>query len=507
MITINKYLCIIGMVTVFLLPAFAIAQDNGQNLRFQGISEVPDFNVKASAMGNAVSAISGELGALYYNPAGLVGLKGIQVSVSYNSTSKEMWEYQYWWSGNDYTLPPRWFMGMIPLPTREQSGWWSYDVYPIDSLPNYDVKMGTDKFDKVNADWIHEADDTGLKSITAAVPLKVAGSKSMVIAASYSRNRIDDYDQNDVFLDPHPGRLPYAYWNSTDSDRETHWSNYKRQRAGAMNQMSVALAIEISKRIQLGVGLHLLSGKTDDMLSTEKVGMVYMDLNENEYFKFFYEDGSFTQSGTSKFSKTQMDFGAQFHLNRMNIGLKYRTNTDLKRTWEYTNVTTDSLEASVTEETSGEDRIQTIPGTVTLGVCFYPTDRVKFTFDWETTPYSKASHEYDETLVGPDTTVAYNWVNQSILRAGFEFKLLKSVKVLGGYQFAPKTWAPYRAAFDKKGQPTHIYSVGLSVDVPLGVIDVAYQISRFKYYDAYMIVQPFNVINSNQIMFGYTLTL
>ena len=481
---ISKINRVIAMFLMLVLSGVAFAQDNGQNLRFQGISEVPDFNVKASAMGNAVSAISGELGALYYNPAGLVGLKGIQVSVSGNRTNKEMWEYQYWWSAKYYILPPRWFMGVIPLPTREQSGLWSYEVYPTLELPDYDVKMETDKFDKVNADWIHKAD-----------------------AASYSRNQIEEYDQNDVFLDSHPGRIPDPYWTSKSSDLETHWSKYKRQREGVMNQISGALAIDLSKRIQLGVGLHLLSGKTDDMLSTKKVGKVYMDLTERGYFKFFYEDGSFTQSGTSKFSTTQMDFGAQFHLNRMNIGLKYRTNADLKRTWEYTNVTTDSLGASITEETSGEDKIQTIPGTVTLGFCFYPIDRVKFTFDWETTPYSKASHEYDETLVGPDTTIAYNWVDQSILRAGFELKFLKSVRVLVGYQFAPKTWAPYRAAFDKKGQPAHIYSVGLSVDVPLGVIDVVYQISRFKYYDAYMTVQPFNVINSNQIMFGYTLTL
>ena len=53
----------------------------------------------------------------------------------------------------------------------------------------------------------------------------------------------------------------------------------------------------------------------------------------------------------------------------------------------------------------------------------------------------------------------------------------------------------------------HIYSFGASIGVPMGRLDVAYQITRFKYYDAYMYVSPYNSERSNSILFGYTLSL
>ena len=81
------------------------------------------------------------------------------------------------------------------------------------TLPNFDITMGKDYWDIENADWIRESDDFGFSNAAVAVPLKL-GDRQIVFSGANSRNNIVDLDQNNVFLDPHPGRLPSPYFSS-----------------------------------------------------------------------------------------------------------------------------------------------------------------------------------------------------------------------------------------------------------------------------------------------------
>ena len=101
-------------VALAFLPVAGIAQDNGQDFRFQGISEVPDFMVKASALGNAYTAVTGDLPSLYINPAGLADLKKIQISISGSWYKKEMWENHFWWGGGNDVILVRLWDGACP---------------------------------------------------------------------------------------------------------------------------------------------------------------------------------------------------------------------------------------------------------------------------------------------------------------------------------------------------------------------------------------------------------
>ena len=113
---VNALFCLMAVMLFLLMQVAVIAQDNGQNLRFQGISEVPDYMVKASAMGGAYTAVTGDLPSLYYNPAGLADLKKIQISASGSSFKKEMWENQFWWGGGNNVVLVRIWDGYMPLP-------------------------------------------------------------------------------------------------------------------------------------------------------------------------------------------------------------------------------------------------------------------------------------------------------------------------------------------------------------------------------------------------------
>ena len=274
-----------------------------------------------------------------------------------------------------------------------------------------------------------------------------------------------------------------------------------------MNQLSAAVAVDLIQQIQLGLGYHRSWGKTDDVLSVKEIMQCNLTNAENDW-TYAYKDGKFDQSGTSEFKLSQLDLGVVFQISRLNLGFRARFNSAITRTWEYTNITTDQAGQKTTAAIKGTDKIEKIPPTLSFGLGFTPKDYAKFTFDLERTSFSKASHVYDAAYVGPDPSATiYNWVDQTILRAGMEIKVHPRVALLAGYQFAPKNWAPFRVAFDREGQPTHIYSFGASIGVPFGNLDVAYQITRFKYYDAFMYVGPYNTVHTNKVQFGYTLNL
>jgi len=498
--------CLVALALFLAMPMVIMAQDNGQNLRFQGISEVPDYMVKASAMGNAYTAMTGDLPSLYYNPAGLADLKALQVSVSGNHFQKEMWENQFWWGGGYDVILVRIWDGYIPLPSREDQGKKAYEIWPNATLPEYDVPLGTDYFDKARADWIHKANETGLGSVTGAYPISL-GKRKLVVAAGYTKNQVDDYDNNPVRLLPHPGRLPDPYWTSPNPDKSTLWTTYERMRTGSINEVSAAIALDVTPKIKLGLGYHNRFGSTDDMLSTKEIMQCNLTNADNDW-TYAYKDGEFGQTGTSDFKSSNFDIGAVAQINRLNLGFRIRFNSAITRDWNYTNTTTDEAGAQTTAEIAGTDKIEKIPPTYSFGAAFIPKDYAKFTFDVEKTGYSNASHQYDLAYVGPEeSATVYKWVDQTILRGGMEIRLHNRVSLLAGYQYAPKTWAPFRVAFEKEGQPTHIYSFGASVQVPHGTVDLAYLITRYRYYDAYMYVNPFNSIQTSKILFGYTFCL
>jgi long-subunit fatty acid transport protein len=502
---IGTLFCLMAVTLILILPVNGFAQDNGQNLRFQGISEVPDFMVKASAMGGAYTAVTGDLPSLFYNPAGLADLKKLQISVSGNSFKKEMWEDNFWWGGGADVILVRLWDGSMPLPPRELEGKKAYEIWPNETLPDFHIPVGTDYFDKARADWIHQADDFGLNSAAAALPIAL-GKRQIVVSGGFSRSLVEDYDKNPTRLIPHPGRLPDPYWSGPDPNKTTLWTVYERARTGPMNQLSAAVAVGVIKQIKLGVAYHQMWGKTDDNLSVKEIMQCNLT-NADHDWTYAYKDGRFDQTGTSEFKTSQLDLGVVFQISRFNFGIRARFNSDITRTWEYTNTTTDAASQKTTAPIKGTDKIEKIPPTLSFGLCFTPKDYAKFSFDLERTEYSKASQVYDAAYAGPDGSSIYNWVDQTILRAGMEIKVHSRVSLLAGYQFAPKTWAPFRAAFDWEGQPTHIYSFGASIGVPFGNLDVAYQITRFKYYDAFMYGVPNNTVHTNKILFGYTFTL
>lgn len=486
---------------IFVLMILAIqvnAQHRGDNLSFQGLSEKKDFDVKSTAMGGAFTAVNGDISSLFHNPAAMIGLKNIQVSVSANYFSKVWRENQNYRPDRYFVTLPFYLEGLY-IPDPKNNGKWDYELVQ-DTLYNYLVKepqLGVDAYSEEAADWIKDKNKFGISNISIAVPLQFADNE-FVIAASYSINDLFNFDRNDTYLDPHIGF--YGYPGDIIRVDGLHtlkmkWSRFLRERSGELNNLYGALAFKLNENFSFALGIKSIWGKSDDYQSLIRVGSFL--LSNQQRFSFSYEDASFVKTGASDFSSTEINLSSLITLNRFKVGLKITLPNTLTRKWNYTETTIDSSKTK-TVTTNGEDKVE-LPASFNFGVSFQPVDVFIIDFDYDYMPYQNAKYSFayeDQTF--------YKWANKNSLRFGVEFKAAKYLSILAGYRTIPQEFIPDGAAVTDKSPEANSYNLGVSLSFFFGRIDFAYELRVLKYYDSYFSNTNYAFEKSNKIMFGYT---
>lgn len=486
---------------IFVLMILAIqvvGQHRGDNLLFHGLSEKKDFDVKSVAMGSAFTAVSGDLSSLFHNPAAMIGLNKIQVSVSTNYFLKVWRENQNYRPDRYFVTLPFYLEGLY-TPDPKNNGKWDYELVQ-DTLYNYLVKepqLGVDAYSEEAADWIKDKNNFGFNNISVALPFQLLDN-DFVIAASYSINNLFNFDRNDTYLDPHIGY--YGYPGDITRVDGLHtlkmkWSRFLRERSGSLNNILAALAYKLNDNLSFAVGIKSSWGKSDDYQSLIRVGSFL--LSNQQRFSFSYEDASFVKKGTSDFSSTEINLSSLITLNRFKVGLKITLPNTLTRNWNYTETTIDSSKTK-TVTTNGEDKVE-LPASVNFGVSFQPVDAFIIDFDYDYIPYEKA--KYNLAVVDP---TFYKWPNQNSLRFGFEFKATKYLSILAGYRTIPQEFIPDGAAVTDKSPEANSYNLGVSLSFFFGRIDFAYELRVLKYYDSYFSNANYAFEKSNKIMIGYT---
>ena len=295
------------LIFSFVLTSGILAQHRGDNLSFQGIADFNDVSVKAAAMGGAFTAYSGDVDALFHNPAGLSGIKSLQISVAANSASTK-------WFENQNYRPDRYFLTLpfylerlyIPDPANnwelDHLRLWTDDQLLDSSYVVNAPKLGLDPFSEEAADWKTSANVSGLSHIAVAYPFSISDF-NFVAAASYSiKNNVQDYDRNQTYLDPHIGYFGYGNIDRVNGNDTIvmGWYDYVRSRKGDLNEIDAALSFEYSEELKFGFGVKLLSGSTDDLHTMNKIG--HFNLIQSNTFRCSYDTLYQKTSGTSDFA-------------------------------------------------------------------------------------------------------------------------------------------------------------------------------------------------------------
>lgn len=503
-VSVHKIKKIVACLVVLFIGT-SFSQHRGDRLAFQGIANSDNASVKALAMGNAYTSMSGDLSCFHFNPAGLAAIDRFAVSVSGSHFNKKWHENQEYRPNRFFITLPFYLEGLyVPGelnydPETGEPRWdneIAQDSAYIVNLP----KLGLDSFSEDAADWINEQQKNVLNTVKVAFPFQFL-SKQFVVGAGY-RNRYNvlDYDRNDTYLHPHIGYTGYDMpLRIVEGDTiNIDWYRFARQRTGNLHQGRVALGLQVDKKLNLGLALNVLSGTTKDEYSLDKYG--YFELIDQNVFRFGFDSLDTRISGESAFSSMSLDLGFNYNFERFALGINVTLPHTLTREWEYTRLIADTT--GVQEKTfNGTDTFDQ-PFILNAGFHVRPFDQLVFSFDYSGINYSQSEFSFDDTAT--DTT-HNKWVDQNILKAGMEYKIASFLSLMVGYQYAPQIFVPDGAAFNARGPVAVSYSGGLSIRLfQFGRIDLAYERQRLEYYDQYISNTNYNVIRHDNLSAGYT---
>lgn len=494
----NKPIYYILCFILLLNLTTAVAQHRGDNLAFQGLAQPNKNSVKAAAMGEAFTAVNGDLGAIYYNPAGLSGIEKLQVSVSVANVDK-LWQENQDYRPNRYQIALPFYLERLYTPNPANNGQWDYEIFNNERDSSYIVTppiTGEDRYSEKVADWQRKKDQIKLDNVAIAYPFSL-GERTLILAAAYSRKYdILDYDRNDTYLDPHIGYDLYGVAERVTNDTlHMNWYEFERIRTGEMNNISVAASFDLNKSIAIGVGINSFSGDAQESQDLNKVG--WFDITRNNKFRFSYDTLDTELTGSSSFKGLNADLGIQVKFKHITLGVNVTTPFTMEREWNSTTVATDTI-GSNTVKLSGTDKME-IPLAYRVGVSFTPVRQFRLALDIESVPYSKNIYQLAQI-----DTMHRDWVDLNILRFGFEYKPVDWIGIMAGYKATSEAFVPDGAAFRDRGPLSESYTMGASLYALSGRFDVAYEMRSLKYYDSYYSNTNFVLEKLNVLRFGYT---
>jgi hypothetical protein len=494
----------------FCISIFSIniyAQRNGDILAFQGLDEPNDLSAKALALGRAFTAATGDLGSIFYNPAGLAKINKLQISasVSYNS---RMWrDNQIWYPGGSYSLLPEYMENLYTPPARFNGIWSDSLGNPFglswDPADFRNPVEGADSYSAEAADAETTINKFGLSQLAVAYPVQLF-DKNFVVAAAYNANYNPvDYDWNGDHLDPHWGTsFDFTQLALQDSIVRSNWDIYTRQRSKGIQTFQSALAFQFTETIQLGIGLTSMFGSTDDNLTLNRIGY-YQFVQTGTMWSFTYDTLLNVTSGTSKFSSFMFNIGGMLTFDNLNIGFNINLPYTITREWNYNN-TIATNKGTTSSVITGIDKMK-IPICYNVGIKFMPSKNLSIYTDLTSKPYSKA--KFESTTNNQNDSNFPVWVNQYTIAAGIEYRLQDDISLLIGYSTRTTGFVPYGVAIRDAGFPINSYTAGLSYNLFMGRIDFAYELRNLKYYDTFYSSRNYTLVTSSNFLIGYTFSL
>ena len=124
----NKRLYHFLMTAVLATSTTLNSQHRGDNLAFQGLTQSNQNSVRATAMGGAFTGVSGDIGAIYWNPAGLSDIFGLQVSISAANVDK-MWQENQDYRPNRFQMTLPFYLEGLYTPDPKNNGQVSYQSW------------------------------------------------------------------------------------------------------------------------------------------------------------------------------------------------------------------------------------------------------------------------------------------------------------------------------------------------------------------------------------------
>lgn len=493
---------IVTLISLLFLSVSVFAQRNGDVLSFQGLDEPNDVSPKALALGGAFTAASGDLGNIFFNPAGLAKINKFKISISAAYSSRLWRDNQIWLAGGSYKMLAQ-YMENLYTPPAEFNGIWSDSLgspfgLSWDESQIRNPVIGADPYSKEAADSENKINKFAFNQITLAFPFQISDVKFTAAAAINLNYNPADYDWNGDHLDPHWGTsFDFSQLAPEDSIVRANWDIYTRERSNGIKNLKGALAFELNNNIQIGVGFTSMFGSTDDNLTLNRIGY-FQFVQTGDKWSFSYENRKAVRSGTSTFSSFMLNVGGIIAFKNLDIGFNIDMPYTVTRDWDYTDIiTTDA--GSTASKVSGTDKMK-VPLCFNIGLKFMPLKKFSIYADLTSKPYSKSKFESTAPI---DTANMPVWTNQYTFAGGLEYNYNDELTLMVGYRNRTATFVGYGNAVRNQGAPVDSYTLGASYVLPVGQITVAYEYRKLKYYDVYFTSRNYTLVSTDNLLFGY----
>jgi long-chain fatty acid transport protein len=171
------------------------------------------------------------------------------------------------------------------------------------------------------------------------------------------------------------------------------------------------------------------------------------------------------------------NLGALVRLSEsVRIGLAYRSGIKVELDGDF--------DVSGTHEFhTGLNTVSRFPEVYTLGLAYFPNDRLVLDFDVEWVRYSSFDTSYfdleDESFM-PDTSVALDWADSLQLKAGMQYKINETVFLRAGYAYAKTPVPEYTLTPANPDSDQHNFSLGLGILRNKWTVDFFYNAGVFE---------------------------
>lgn len=463
-------------------------QGYGSPLILQGLSHTTAQSAASRAAGGITIGLKNDISMMFFNPASLSSLEGIQVSLGglqqYTYATQEQ-HYGALQNHSAFSLLMEATTGEISDPdtTRTYGGTRVIVVDQTDSVQR--------PFDTIGPNWNRSKSKSLPVQGFLAVPFTLGEFRVVAGLGVVEYANLNWYYQNNNCLSPSVlsvlnGTISTSGLNA--NPYLSQWYQYYQQRDGSIYGYGGAFSAALSEKLSLGISAMLLQGSTDDQEVRVGRGRLVFLTNSLRLDKVGMT--SYTKTGTSDYSGADFTFSGKYSGRNFAIGFSVKPPTTITREYS-TQIWTDSVAAvsklrsrvdsvhlTSTTSVSGEDKIA-LPWRGTIGVAITIREDLTVGLEYEMCSYSSATYtSSDGTQINP-------WLSSSVLHFGIEYRPNSWLAVRGGAREYAEAYEPIADALRGEAVKYPVYSVGCGVKFANARLNIAYEYSDMKYVDTW----------------------
>ncbi len=461
------FLFCVPVMYFFLFPHVAFAQGYDDPLTFQGVDHTVLQSAASRAAGGTAIGLQNDVGLMFINPAVLMSLKNVQVSIGgleQHTNTNQAQHYSPLKYYSNFSLLMEGLTGGIPNPS---------DTIIVTNPNAGDTVQRP--YDNIGPDWSHLKTKSLPVQIMIGIPFSIGEAKFVAGVGAVEYADLDHYYQNSNVLTPSIGNerpVPVALPASDSAPFRTNWSSFLRTRSGAIQGYGAALSLLLGGKISLGASGLLLSGSSDDY--EQHLGRGTLTFYRS-YFRLDSVYDHVTKTGTSDYSGTEITLSGIYRGKYVSVGISAKPPTTITRKFNSI-IKTDTTGYSSSSAVSGEDKMQ-LPWRGTAGISLAIARDVTLGLEYELRSYASAVY------TDASGNESNPWLTSSLFHVGAEYTPLPWLVLRVGVRQQAEVFE--EAGNPLEGDPVSysIYSLGCGVLYEGFHLNVTYEYSRMKYDD------------------------